>query len=68
MENLFKRIAVDDCLVNDGRALSPGAALLQTRQHQPQVIKFYAFSSALLLVKHYSLLLFNNSLFNVIES
>jgi len=24
---IFRRIAVDDCLVNDGRALAPGAAL-----------------------------------------
>ncbi|KAJ6983708.1 hypothetical protein NC653_026502 [Populus alba x Populus x berolinensis] len=24
---IFRRIAVDDCLANDGRALAPGAAL-----------------------------------------
>ncbi|KAL9388295.1 hypothetical protein Peur_016900 [Populus x canadensis] len=29
----FRRIAVDDCLVNDGRALAPGAAYANTKQY-----------------------------------
>ncbi|KAJ6892698.1 hypothetical protein NC651_025795 [Populus alba x Populus x berolinensis] len=39
---IFRRIAVDDCLVNDGRALAPGAALsfryANTKQYPPPVV------------------------------
>ncbi|KAJ6983701.1 hypothetical protein D5086_021035 [Populus alba] len=39
---IFKRVAVDDCLVNDGRALAPGAALsfkyANTKQYPLKVL------------------------------